>query len=44
LPRLTTGFAEQAGVRDLVLTHFSQRYQDGGAMPISLIEDDARAE
>jgi ribonuclease Z len=36
--------AKQAGVRNLVLTHFSLRYQDGGAMPISLIEDDARAE
>lgn len=36
-------FAEQAGVRNLVLTHFSPRYQDRGPLPISLIEDEARA-
>lgn len=38
------GFARQAGVRNLVLTHFSPRYQDGGALPLSLLEDEARAE
>jgi len=37
-------FAEEAGVRNLVLTHFSPRYQEGGAMPISLIEDEARTQ
>lgn len=37
-------FAEQAGVRNLVLTHFSPRYQDGGPQPLSLIEAEARAE
>ena len=37
-------FAEEAGVRNLVLTHFSPRYQDGGAMPIALIEDEARTQ
>jgi ribonuclease Z len=36
-------FAEEAGVRNLVLTHFSPRYQEGGAMPLSLIDDEARA-
>lgn len=35
-------FAQQAGVRNLVLTHFSPRYQDGGPLPLSLIEDEAR--
>lgn len=37
-------FAEQAGVRNLVLTHFSPRYQDGGPLPLSLLEQEARAE
>ena len=37
-------FAEQAGVRNLVLTHFSPRYQDHGALPMSLLEDEARAQ
>lgn len=36
-------FAEQAGVRNLVLTHFSPRYQDHGALPMSLLGDEARA-
>ena len=36
-------FAEQAGVRNLVLTHFSPRYQDHGALPVSLLGDEARA-
>lgn len=40
----TARFARQAGVRNLVLTHFSPRYQDGGALPLSLLEDEARAE
>jgi len=35
-------FAQQAGVANLVLTHFSPRYQDGGALPLSLLEDEAR--
>ncbi|MEW7849667.1 MBL fold metallo-hydrolase [Massilia aurea] len=37
-------FAEEAGVRNLVLTHFSPRYQDHGALPMSLLEDEARAQ
>ena len=37
-------FAQGAGVRNLVLTHFSPRYQDGGPLPLSLLEDEARAE
>lgn len=37
-------FAEQAGVRNLVLTHFSPRYQDGGPLPLSSLEDEARAQ
>ena len=36
-------FAQGAGVRNLVLTHFSPRYQDGGPLPLSLLEDEARA-
>jgi len=36
-------FAQEAGVRNLVLTHFSPRYQDGGALPLSLLEDEARS-
>ena len=36
-------FAESAGVRNLVLTHFSPRYQEHGALPLSLLEDEARA-
>ena len=30
-------------MRNLVLTHFSPRYQDHGALPMSLLEDEARA-
>ena len=37
-------FAEQAGVRNLVLTHFSPRYQENGALPLSSLEDEARAQ
>ena len=37
-------FAQGAGVRNLVLTHFSPRYQDGGPLPLSLLEDEARSE
>jgi len=37
-------FAEEAGVRNLVLTHFSPRYQDGGPLPLSMLEEEARAE
>jgi ribonuclease Z len=37
-------FAQGAGVRNLVLTHFSPRYQENGAMPLALIEDEARAQ
>jgi len=37
-------FAEGAGVRNLVLTHFSPRYQDGGPLPLSMLEEEARAE
>lgn len=37
-------FAETAGVRNLVLTHFSPGYQEGGPLPLSLLEDEARAQ
>jgi len=37
-------FAEEAGVRNLVLTHFSPRYQDRGALPMALLKDEARAQ
>jgi len=37
-------FAEGAGVRNLVLTHFSPRYQYGGPLPLSLLEKEARAQ
>ncbi|WP_020651824.1 ribonuclease Z [Massilia niastensis] len=37
-------FAAAAGVRNLVLTHFSPRYQErGGALPLSDIEREARS-
>ncbi|MEF9929764.1 MAG: hypothetical protein RR804_18250, partial [Massilia sp.] len=41
--RLASQRAQADGVRNLVLTHFSPRYQEGGAMPLSLIDDEARA-
>ena len=37
-------FAEEARVRNLVLTHFSPRYQDRGALPMALLEDEARTQ
>lgn len=40
----TARFAQGAKVANLVLTHFSPRYQDHGSMPLSLLEDEARAQ
>ena len=37
-------FAQAAKVANLVLTHFSPRYQDQGPLLLSLIEDEARAQ
>ena len=41
--RMTAGAAAAAGVPNLVLTHFSARYQDQGPVNIQAIEDEARA-
>nr|AGU11963.1 Beta-lactamase superfamily domain [uncultured organism] len=40
--RMTAQAAAAAGVPNLVLTHFSPRYQDYGALTIQAIEDEAR--
>ncbi|WP_306395204.1 MBL fold metallo-hydrolase [Telluria beijingensis] len=37
-------FAQEAKVGNLVLTHFSPRYQEGGPMPLALLEEEARAQ
>lgn len=37
-------FAEQAGVRNLVLTHFSSRYQNNGPLTVASLEDEARTQ
>jgi ribonuclease Z len=40
----TAAFAQGAGIPNLVLTHFSPRYQEqGGALPMTDLEDEARA-
>jgi len=41
--RMTASAAAAAGVPNLVLTHFSPRYQDEGALTIHTIEDEARS-
>jgi len=41
--RMTAGAAASAGVPNLVLTHFSPRYQQHGALTMADIEDEARA-
>lgn len=41
--RMTASAAAVAGVPNLVLTHFSPRYQEHGALTIQAIEDEARA-
>ena len=40
---MTAGAAAAAGVPNLVLTHFSPRYQDAGPVAIGAIEMEARA-
>jgi ribonuclease Z len=43
--RATAAFAQEAGIPNLVLTHFSPRYQEtGGALSMAHLEDEARAE
>ncbi|WP_273028442.1 ribonuclease Z [Massilia timonae] len=37
-------FAQGAGVSNLVLTHFSPRYQEGGPLPLALLEEEARVQ
>ncbi|MFC4930369.1 MBL fold metallo-hydrolase [Massilia sp. GCM10023247] len=42
--RATAAFAEEAGIPNLVLTHFSPRYQEGdGPLSMTQLEDEARA-
>lgn len=41
--RMTASAAAAAGLPNLVLTHFSPRYQDEGALTIQAIEDEARS-
>jgi ribonuclease Z len=42
--RMTAGFAEQAGIPNVVLTHFSPRYQESGPGPsMADIEAEARS-
>ena len=40
--RMTAAAAQAAGVPNLVLTHFSPRYQDSGALTIGALEAEAR--
>jgi ribonuclease Z len=43
--RATAAFAREAGIPNLVLTHFSPRYQEaGGALSMAHLEEEARAE
>lgn len=43
--RATAAFASAAGIPNLVLTHFSPRYQEGGgALSMARLEEEARAE
>ena len=41
--RMTAGAAQAAAVPNLVLTHFSPRYQDSGPVTIAEVEAEARA-
>ena len=41
--KMTAGAAQAAGVPNLVLTHFSPRYQDSGPVTIADVEAEARA-
>ena len=42
--RATAAFAAEAGIPNLVLTHFSPRYQEGsGALSMACLEEEARA-
>jgi ribonuclease Z len=41
--RMTASAAQEAGVPNLVLTHFSPRYQDQGPLTMAAIEEEARA-
>lgn len=43
--RATAAFASEAGIPNLVLTHFSPRYQEGsGPLSMARLEEEARAE